>query len=236
MSKESHFFQYKYQRPALATDCVVMGFDGNALQLLLVQREKTPFEKNWALPGGFVQIDETTEEAARKVLLEKAGLKHVFVEQLYTFCEVERDPRERIVSVVYFALVNSRQLELVAGRNTTKAEWFNLHELPTLAFDHHKIVEMALNRLRGKIGYQPIGFELLNKKFTLSQMQVLYESILGFEIDKRNFRKKILGMGLLTALDEKEKNVAHKAARYYEFDKKKYKELTQNGFHFDLNI
>lgn len=225
---------YEHPRSALTADCVIFGFDGGELKLLLIERENEPFKNKWALPGGFVFIDETTEACAKRILLEKAGIKSVFIEQLYTFSDVDRDPRERIVSVSYFALVDKHQYALIAGRDTVKAEWFQLSQLPKLAFDHSKIVKMAIQRLKGKVSYQPIGFELLDEKFTLSQLQAVYESILEIEIDKRNFRKKILGMGLLIALEEKEKNVAHKAARYYKFDNKSYKELTQKGFHFEL--
>lgn len=232
--KQNTKYQYDYERPALATDCVIFGFDGGELKLLLIEREKEPFKNKWALPGGFVFMKETTEECAKRILLEKAGIKNVFIEQLYTFSELDRDPRERIVSVAYFALVDKQQYEVIAGRDTLKAEWFELSKLPKLAFDHSKIVKAGFQRLKGKVSYQPIGFELLNEKFTLTQLQALYESILEIEIDKRNFRKKILGMGLLKALEEKEKNVAHKAARFYSFDKKAYKELTQKGFHFEL--
>jgi 8-oxo-dGTP diphosphatase len=227
-------YSYDYPRPALTTDCAIFGFDEGELKLLLTEREKEPFKNKWALPGGFVSIDETTEECAKRILLEKVGIRNVFIEQLYTFSEIDRDPRERIVSVSYYALVNRRQYDLVAGRDTNKAEWFELSKLPKVAFDHGKIIKLALKRLQGKVRYQPVGFELLTEKFTLSQLQQVYEAILEVPIDKRNFRKKILGMELLKVLDEKEQNVPHKAARYYSFDKKAYKELTQSGFHFEL--
>lgn len=227
-------YHYEYPRPALATDCIIFGFDGGELKLLLLEREKEPFKNKWSLPGGFVFMTETTEACAKRILFEKAGIKHVFIEQLYTFSDIDRDPREWIVSVAYYALVDKHQYELIAGRDTVKAEWFELSNLPKLAFDHGKIVKTAISRLKGKVRYQPIGFELLNEKFTLSQLQSLYEAILETSIDKRNFRKKILGMGLLNMLDEKEKNVARKAAHYYSFNNTAYKELTQNGFHFEL--
>jgi 8-oxo-dGTP diphosphatase len=224
----------KHQKLSLTTDCVIFGFDGGELKLLLIEREKEPFKNKWALPGGFVLKDENTEECANRILLEKAGIQQVFIEQLYTFSEVDRDPRERIVSVAYYALVNKHQVELIAGRDTIKAEWFGISNLPHLAFDHSKIVKMAIERLKGKVSYQPIGFELLNEKFTLTQLQALYEAILETAIDKRNFRKKILGMKLLKALNEKETNVAHKAAQFYSFDKTAYLKLTRKGFHFEL--
>lgn len=232
--KKDRKYEYEYERPALATDCVIFGFDGGELKLLLIEREKEPFKNKWALPGGFVFMEETTEECAKRILLEKTGIRHMFIEQLYTFSDLDRDPRERIVSVAYFALVNKHQYELVAGRDTVKAEWFELSKLPKLAFDHSKILKTAIQRLKGKVSYQPIGFELLDEKFTLTQLQSLYESILEIQIDKRNFRKKILGMKLLKPLDEKEQNVARKAAQFFSFDKKAYKELTQKGFHFEL--
>jgi 8-oxo-dGTP diphosphatase len=227
-------YQYNYQRPALVTDCVIFGFDGGELKLLLLKREKEPFENKWALPGGFVFIDETTEECAKRILLEKTGIQNVFNEQNYTFSEVDRDPRERVISVSYFALVNKSEYELIAGRDTIEAEWFEISKLPELAFDHDKILKTAFERLKGKVKYQPIGFELMDEKFTLSKLQSLYEAILQTTIDKRNFRKKILGMGFLKQLEEKEKNVPRKAAFYYSFDQKEYQELTEKGFHFEL--
>jgi 8-oxo-dGTP diphosphatase len=232
--KRNTKYEYEFPRPALATDCVIFGFDGGELKLLLIERERQPFKNKWALPGGFVFMEETTEACAKRILLEKVGIRQVFIEQLYTFSDIDRDPRERVISVAYFALVNKHQYELIAGRDTIKAEWFALSQLPKLAFDHARIVKAAVTRLKGKVSYQPIGFELLDEKFTLSQLQTLYESILGITIDKRNFRKKILSMGLLISLDEKEKNVARKAARFYQFDNKAYKAFTQNGFHFEL--
>ena len=232
--KTNSKFNYDYERPALASDCVILGFDGGELKLLLTEREKAPFKNKWALPGGFVFMDETTESCARRILLEKAGIKNVYIEQLYTFSEIDRDPRERIVTVAYYALVNKHQYELIAGRDTLKAEWFEISKLPKLAFDHNKIVTMAIQRLKGKVTYQPVGFELLDEKFTLGQLQTLYEAILETPIDKRNFRKKILGMKLLTELNEKQTNVAHKAARYYSFNNKAYKTLSQKGFHFEI--
>jgi len=232
--KQTTKYQYDYQRPGITTDCVIFGFDGGELKLLLIERENDPFKNKWSLPGGFVFIGETTEECAKRILFEKAGIKNVFIEQLYTFSDIDRDPRERIISIAYYALVDKYQYEIIAGRDTVKAEWFELSKLPKLAFDHGKIVNTATQRLKGKVSYQPIGFELLEEKFTLTQLQSLYEAILEVSIDKRNFRKKILGMGLLKALDEKEKGVPHKAARFYSFDKKAYKELTQKGFHFEL--
>jgi 8-oxo-dGTP diphosphatase len=227
-------YTYDYPHPALTSDCVVFGFDEGELKLLLLQRANAPAKGSWALPGGCVHIKETTEAAARRVLEEKVGVGKIYLEQLYTFSEIDRDPRERVISVAYYALVKLADYKVKAGRDTENAEWFAVSQVPKLAFDHNHIVKVAIARLRGKVRYQPVGFELLPAKFTLTQLQHLYEAILGVELDKRNFRKKILGMGLLTGLDEKEKNVAHKAARFYSFDKKTYKELSAKGFNFEL--
>jgi 8-oxo-dGTP diphosphatase len=161
-------------------------------------------------------------------------LKDVFIEQLYTFSDVERDPRGRTVSVVYFALVNLASYKISAGDDAKNVRWYPASKLPQLAFDHDKVLSVALNRIRGKIRYQPIGFELLPEKFTLSQLQHLYEAVLQKELDKRNFRKKILKMNLLISMDEKQQNVPHKAATLFKFDKNKYDELMQKGFNFEI--
>lgn len=226
-------FTYQYARPALAVDCVVFGLDED-LQVLLIQRDIPPFQGRWALPGGFVRMDETLDEAARRELQEETGLTRVYLEQLYTFSGIDRDPRERVVSVAYYALVKLSDHRVKAATDAREAAWFSVVDLPGLAFDHDEVLQTALTRLKGKVVYQPIGFELLPPKFTLSQLQRMYEVILEKELDKRNFRKKVLAMGLLEELDEVEQDVAHRAARLYRFDKKRYQELTKEGFHFEL--
>jgi 8-oxo-dGTP diphosphatase len=225
---------YEYPRPALTVDCVVFGVDANDLRVLLIQRALPPFEGKWALPGGFVRIDETLEDAARRELEEETGLRKVFLEQLYTFGAVDRDPRERIVSVAYYALVNLRDHQVHAATDARDAAWFGVNDVPRLAFDHADILQTALARLRGKLRYQPIGFELLPKKFTLSQLQHLYELVLERELDKRNFRKRVLATDLLIETDEVERDVAHRAARLYRFDERKYRRLAEAGFNFEL--
>lgn len=213
---------------------MVFGLDVEELKVLLIQRALEPFEGKWALPGGFVRLDETLEEAARRELAEETGLRNIFLEQLYTFGAVHRDPRERVVSVAHYALVNLRDHEVRAATDARAAAWFGVHDVPSLAFDHAEILQVALERLRGKLRYQPIGFELLPKKFTLSQLQRLYELVLERELDKRNFRKRVLGMDLLVELDEVEQDVAHRAARLYRFDERKYRRLAKQGFNFEL--
>ncbi len=226
---------YEFQRPALTVDCVVFGLDEqDSLKVMLILRKLPPFQGQWALPGGFVHLDETLEEAAFRELREETGIENGFLEQLYTFGAINRDPRERIVTVAYYALVNLREYNITATTDAMDAAWFAIDELPKLPFDHQQIFETALNRLRGKIRYEPIGFELLPKKFTLFQLQKLYETVLGKKLDKRNFRKKILNMNLLQELDELQTDVAHRAARYYEFNEVKYQQLKQQGFSFEI--
>lgn len=225
-------YTYEYPRPALTVDCVVFGAADDGLKLLLIERAVEPFKGRYALPGGFVDMDETTEEAARRELEEETGLKASFLEQLYTFSRVDRDPRERVVSVAYFALV--RPSAVVGGDDAASAQWVDADELPSLAFDHDEIVRVALERLRAKIRYQPIGFELLPPKFTLGQLQRLYEDILGRALDKRNFRKAILRMGVLDELDEVEEGVSHRPPRLYRFNKAAYKRLAKQGFNFEI--
>ena len=224
---------YKYPRPGLTVDCVVFGLDDGELKVLLVSRGINPFKGFWALPGGFVRVEETLDDAARRELREEAGLTNIFLEQLYTFGAVNRDPRERIVSVAYYALVKSSDFETKAASDATEARWFPVSKLPKLAFDHAEILDVALNRLRGKLRYQPIGFELLPQKFTLSHLQHLYEAVLGITLDKRNFRKKILGYSLLIALREKTEG-AHRPAQLYRFDPDRYERLRKRGFNFEL--
>lgn len=225
---------YEYPRPALTVDCVVFGLDEEDLKVLLIQRGLEPFAGKWALPGGFVRVNETLDDAARRELREEAGVKDVYLEQLYTFGEVDRDPRERVVSVAYYVLVNLSEHEVKADTDASNAAWFPMDDTPPLAFDHDRILRTACDRLRAKVRYQPIGFELLPTKFTLSRLQRLYETILGRPLDKRNFRKKILSMGILRDLNEIETDVAHRAARLYSFDKKRYDAMVRRGFNFEI--
>jgi len=226
--------EYEHPRPALAVDCAVFGLDDEALRVLLIERGVAPFKGSWALPGGFVHMDETLEQGARRELEEEAGLRDVFLEQLYTFGSVNRDPRERVVSVAYYALVNLFDHRVRAATDATSAAWFDLDDVPELAFDHQAILRMASTRLRGKVRYEPIGFELLPREFTLTQLQRMYEKILGRTLDKRNFRKKVLSTGLLEETDELEKHVSHRAARLFRFDEASYRRLRDDGFFFEV--
>jgi 8-oxo-dGTP diphosphatase len=235
---------YDYPRPALTVDCVVFGFTAvEHLKVLLIQRGVPPFEGQWALPGGFVAMDESLDAAARRELEEETGVKDLFLEQLYSFGAVHRDPRDRVVSVAYYALISLADHPTRAATDARDVGWFPLvvadaaepwTQLPDLAFDHRQILATALQRLQNKIRYEPVGFELLPPKFTLTQLQHLYEAILGHPLDKRNFRKKLLKMDILIPLPEKQLGVPHRAPRLYRFDQERYQAFKQRGFAFDL--
>lgn len=227
-------YTYEYPRGALTVDCVVFGLDEDELKILLIQRALPPFEGKWALPGGFVHVDESIEEAARRELEEETGLRDVYLEQLFTFGSVDRDPRERVVSVAHYALVKLSEHRVQAATDARDAAWFSVHDAPSLAFDHAEILQLALEKLKEKLRRQPVGFELLPKKFTLTQLQHLYEIVLERPLDKRNFRKRVLAMDLLVETDEVQQDVAHRAARLYRFDERKYRRLVKGGFHFEL--
>lgn len=228
-------YNYSYPRPSITVDCVVFGLDNyQKLKVLLIQRGISPFQGKWALPGGFVRLDESLEAAALRELKEETGIEKVFLEQLYTFGDLERDPRERVITVAYYALINLSEHRLQASTDAREAVWFPVAEVPQLAFDHDKILGVALKRLKAKLRYEPIGFELLPEKFTLSQLQGLYETVLEQKLDKRNFRNKILKMNLLLELEEMQTGVSHRPAKLYRFDEQKYQQLKQAGFNFEI--
>jgi 8-oxo-dGTP diphosphatase len=227
-------FTYKHPHPAITVDGVVFGFDETDLKLLLIRRKIEPCKGEWALPGGFVRMREGLEEAVKRELREETGIAELYLEQLYTFGEPDRDPRERVISVAYYALLKLSEHQVSAAADALEVAWFPVIELPKLAFDHERIVELGLKRLKAKVRYEPIGFELLPEKFTLGELQRLYETVLEQPLDKRNFRKKILGMELLQALDEYQRDVAHRAAQYYRFNRQRYEQLKKRGFNFEL--
>jgi 8-oxo-dGTP diphosphatase len=202
--------------------------------VLLIQRDRDPFAGTWALPGGFVEMDETLDEAARRELEEEAGLSKVFLEQFRAFGDVDRDPRGRVVTVAYYGLVNIGGHAVRVASDARKAAWFAVIDLPSLAFDHDKIIKTALDHLRCQARCQPIGFGLLPRKFTLGQLQRVYETILARPVDKRAFRRKILATGLLVETDEAAKGVAHQAASLYRFDRRNYRRLARDGLLLDV--
>ncbi|MEM6396564.1 MAG: NUDIX domain-containing protein [Bacteroidota bacterium] len=221
-------YSYEYPRPSLTVDIVVFGYAGDKdLRVLLIKRGGEPYKGQWAIPGGFVDMDEDLEASAHRELEEETGLRDVFIEQLYTFGQPDRDPRGRVVSVAYYALVNLIDHSPAADSDADEAEWFSLDEIPPLAFDHDEILAMAYERLRGKVRYQPIGFELLPEHFTLAQLQSLYECVLGVEqLNKRNFRKRIQDTGVLEEVG-RQKDVPHRPAMLYRFKPEKYAELAK---------
>lgn len=230
-----HQFYKQEDRQLVAVDCIIFGFDKGLLRLLLLKRSLEPGSGKWSLAGGFLNRKESLIEAASRVLCNLTGLENVFLEQLYAYGDPGRDPGGRVVSVTYFALlkVEDYNKDLVIENG---AHWRPIEDVPELLFDHGEMVEKALNRLRLVAKSQPIGFELLPTKFTLPQLQSLYEAIYQKELDKRNFRKKILSMDLLDKLDEKDKNSSKKGAFLYMFNKEKYEELVAKGFYFSLDI
>ncbi len=229
-------YTYQYPRPAVSVDCALFGFEQEKLQVLLIQRDRDPFAGHWALPGGFLEMDETLEQAAKRELEEETGVRDVYLEQICAFSEVDRDPRGRVITIAYFALVKPSAFQVAADSDARDASWFPIEHLPPLAFDHDKILKASLESLQNRVKQKPLGFELLPKKFTLSQLQQLYEAILQRSFDRRNFRKKILSFGILVDLEERQKGVAHRAARLFRFDAKAYRAKTKSGFHFDLNV
>jgi len=220
-----------HQKILVAVDCIIFGFDGNQLKALLIKRGFEPEKGKWSLMGGFVGKKESADEAASRVLYHLTGMKNIYMEQLYTFSDINRDTAGRVISIAYFALINindySEQLQ-----HRHEAKWFPLHRIPPLIFDHKKMVMKAKELLRQKVANHPIGFELLPPKFTLPQLQSLYEAIYETPLDKRNFTKKMLSLGILNKLNEKERASSRKGAFYYVFDSAKYGKLQVNGVKF----
>lgn len=209
---------HKYERPSVTVDVVMMSLRQRDLQVLLIKRRSWPYEGMWAIPGGFVNIDESLETAAKRELQEETGVQDVYLEQLYTFGDPGRDPRTRVITVVYFALLDSERLQVKAASDASDVGWFSVYDLPPLAFDHGKILDYALERLRGKLDYTTIAFSLLPEQFTLRELQRVYEIINHRKLDKRNFRKKILATGILEDTGEKKMEGTHRPARLYRFN------------------
>lgn len=237
-------YSYEYPRASLTVDCVVFGFDPTAasLKVLLVRRLDDPFKGSWALPGGFVNVSdedpqgESLEEAAMRELNEETGLKIEYLEQLYTFGTPGRDPRGRVVSVAHFALVKTKDHKVVAGSDASEATWFEVANVrpASLAFDHAEILKVGLARLEAKVRWAPIGFNLLPAEFTLTELQGLYEVVLRRPLDKRNFRKRILAMKILTEVGTTGEGRMGRPARLYRFDKRAYNAAVKTGFNFEI--
>lgn len=222
-----------HQKFYLALDCIIFGFDNDTLKLLLVQRDFEPGKGQWSLVGGFLENSESIDEAASRILHNLTGIDKIYLEQLYAYGEVHRDSAARVVSIAYYVLIKADS-STKALQADAKAKWFDIDAVPPLVFDHALMVDKALKRLRRKAKTQPIGFELLPPRFTLPQLQKLYEAIYMTKFDKRNFRKKILSFGVLRQLNEKEKESSKRGAFYYTFEKQKYDHLVSEGFLFEL--
>ena len=221
----------------VSVDAVVFGYEvKNNLSVLLIKRGIEPFKDQWALPGGLVLNDETLEEAVLRELKEETGITIDYLEQLYTFGAPKRDPRNRVLSVSYFGLVKPNHFDIKAATDAADVQWFNLDELPKLAFDHQAILDTAHQRLKSKLSYQPIGFDLLNDEFPFSDLENLYMTILENEIDRRNYRNKILSFVIIQETNKKEKIGSGRPAKLFKFNKKKFKQLSSGDFHFEIKF
>ncbi len=225
----------KYTPYLVAVDCIIFGFIEHELKLLIIKRVIDPCKGSWSLMGGFVSPDESMDEAAYRILYDLTGLKDLYMTQLYTHGDIERDPGARVISTSYYSLIKMQDIDS-DHEMTSNACWCPINEVPELVFDHSKMVEMALESLRHEAHRKPIGFELLPPKFTIPQLQSLYEAIYQQHFDKRNFRKSILKMNLLDQLDEKDKESSRKGAWLYRFNEEKYKELLRQGFFFNIPV
>ncbi|MBR07243.1 MAG: NUDIX hydrolase [Rickettsiales bacterium] len=216
----------------LSIDCVIFGFT-DELKVLLVKHADGISKGKWALPGGWITYDESLDQAANRILKLLTGVDNLFLEQLKAFGAVNRFPSKRVVTVGYYTLIRDIDYDVVAGFTASDVQWFSINEIPDLPYDHQEILDYAWNQLKLKVKQEPIGFNLLPKKFTLLQLQNLYESILQIKLDKPNFRRKMLGMKLLIDIDEKQDNVSHRAAKLYRFDEQVYQSLKEHKFVLD---
>ena len=226
-------YTYQYPHPAVTTDCVIFGYDlREGLSILLVQRGIDPFKGRWAFPGGFLRMDEDADTGARRELLEETGFEAESITQFGAFTAVDRDPRERVITIAYLALV--RKGDVQGGDDAADARWFPVTAVPPLAFDHDRILRIALERLKEQIHFRPVGFELLPEVFTMSQLQALYEAILGVRFDRRNFASKMLKLGLLQPTGQRPADAARRIPQLYRFNLQKYHDLKQGGFRLEF--
>lgn len=225
----SSFHQYK--NPSLAVDLVVFGYHEAKLSVLLLNRKEAPFEGGWCLPGAFLQMEETFQETSSRVLRTKLGMDKVYLEQLYSFDRLNRDPRGRAISVAYYALINPEKFEVASQTLAGDVRWFDVLELPTLGFDHLEIFRAAHQRLQSKIIYQPVGFELLDSLFTMTELHELYECILSRQLDRRNFRRKMLDAGLILPTGKRREGLQNRAPELFKFNRKP----TNHNFHLNID-
>lgn len=227
-------FENDMYKSTFSVDNVIFGFDKDHLKILLIKRKEAPFVGHWALPGDLVKPDEDLRASATRVLFELTGLKNLYLEQVFTFGKIDRHPFGRVITVAYNSLISINEVNIRPSSFAESVEWREVRSLETLAFDHLKIVETCLDKLQRELKFKPIGFELLPQEFTLTELQKLYEAVIEKELDKRNFRKKILSMNILSDRIGLQKNVNHRPAKLYSFDAKKYEIAKKNGFIFEL--
>ena len=226
-------YTYQYPHPAVTTDCVIFGYDvREGLSVLLIERGLDPYKGRWAFPGGFLKMDEDADTGARRELKEETGFDTASICQFGTFTAVDRDPRERVITIAYMALV--RKHEVKGGDDAADARWFPVSAIPPLAFDHDRILRLALERLKEQIHFKPVGFELLPEVFSFSQLQSLYEAILGVRFDRRNFANKMLKLELLIPEGTRPADTARRIPQLYRFNQEKYDLLKQSGFRLEF--
>ena len=225
------------QNIRIAVDAIVFGYQNNQLYVLLIQQKFGTETSYWALPGGLVQNQESLHEAVNRELKEETNVELNYLEQLYTFGDkIDRDPRNRVISVAYFALVDSSKLEIKADSDAENVQWFAVDKIPNLAFDHNSMITNAINRLKSKLSYQPIGFDLLPKSFLFSDLENLYCTILEKEIDRRNFRKKMLSFGIIEETNQFSPIKTGRPAKLFQFNNAKYQTFLSEGFHFEIKF
>lgn len=220
--------------PDISIDCLVFGLDNGRLNVLLAQHRDGIRQGQWALPGGHIGSIEDLDNAASRILQDVTGAQDLFLEQLRAFGRADRFPNGRVITIAYYALVKQEEYKLAAGGPASDVKWWDIHDVPELVYDHSDILAHGLKSLRHKVRHEPIGFNLLPEKFTLLQLQELYESILDVSLDKPNFRRKMMNMKLLVDCNEKQQNVAHRAAALYRFDQSVYTALAEQGFSFEF--
>lgn len=219
---------------SITIDCVIFGFDKGSLEVLLIQHAEGIRKGEWGLPGGWIKETESIDDAAHRLLADLTGLDNIYLEQLKAFGSPDRFPLGRVITIGYYALIKKEDYDIKAGFTASDAKWYKIANIPGLIYDHNEIIDYSIKNLRNKVKQAPIGFNLLPEKFTLLELMQLYEEILGIEMDKSNFRRKFLRMKLLMPLNEKQKDVSHRAAQLYEFDPKIYDKLTRKGFNFEF--
>ena len=219
---------------ALSIDCLIFGFQDSKLEVLLVKHAEGIIKGSWALPGGFLAYNENIDDSAERILRDLTGVDQLYLEQLHAFGEVERYPTKRVITIAYIALTKPENYQLIPGFTASDAKWYDVKEIQELPYDHMNILRSGIESLKRKVRYEPIGFNLLPEKFTLRELQELYEAILDVKLDKPNFRRKIMKMNLLIQCNEKQEGVSHRAAMLYRFDKEVYDALKRKGFNFEL--